>query len=73
MDCKNIILDSGSGHTKMGWSNQTIPEASYPSVVGRPLLRSNTVVDGVIIKVKIKFNFPGCHGRPRCPQGPVCA
>lgn len=46
-----LVLDTGSGHTKIGWSNQTFPELTYPSVVGRPILRTTTEVDGIEIKV----------------------
>lgn len=46
-----LVLDTGSGHTKIGWSTQTFPELTYPSVVGRPILRTTTEVDGIEIKV----------------------
>jgi actin-related protein len=46
-----VVLDCGSGNTKMGWGHQTIPELIYPTVVGRPMLRKKTTVDGIEIKV----------------------
>jgi actin-related protein 2 len=48
---KNLILDVGSGHTKIGWSDRTFPDLTYPSVVGRPILRTKAMVDGIEIKV----------------------
>jgi actin-related protein 2 len=50
MQSKSIVLDTGSGHTKIGWSTQTIPQATYPSVVGRPLLRTRSRIEGIKIK-----------------------
>lgn len=46
-----VVLDCGSGTTKMGYGHQTIPELIYPTVVGRPMLRKKTTVDGIEIKV----------------------
>ena len=46
-----VVLDCGSGNTKMGWGHQTIPELNYPTVVGRPILRKKTTPDGIQIKV----------------------
>jgi len=47
---KTIVLDAGSGHTKIGWADSDIPQLIYASVVGRPLLRGNSKVDGLEIK-----------------------
>lgn len=52
-----MVLDTGSGHTKIGWSTQTFPDLTYPSVVGRPILRTETEVEGIKIKVTSKYDF----------------
>lgn len=57
MENNKLVLDTGSGHTKIGWSTQTFPDLTYPSVVGRPILRTETEVDGIQIKVKRSKNI----------------
>ena len=59
-----VILDVGSGHTKVGWSNQTLPELTYPSVVGRPILRTTNEIDGIEIKVRT-------HNTPKEAKTPL--
>lgn len=50
-----LVLDCGSGHTKIGWSHQTFPEETYSTVIGRPILRTKSTPDGIEIKVKIIY------------------
>lgn len=40
---KAIVLDSGSGSIKCGWSGANFPVAVFPTVVGRPVLRAGAI------------------------------
>ena len=40
-----IVLDNGSGYLKAGYSNQSSPEISIPSLVGREILRYGEKID----------------------------
>lgn len=45
------VLDGGTGFLKVGYAAQNFPEHQYPSIVGRPILRSEERTDNdVIIK-----------------------
>jgi actin-related protein len=56
MENKNVlVLDCGSGHTKIGWSYQTFPELTYSTVIGRPILRTKSTPDGM--EIKVNFNI----------------
>jgi actin-related protein 2 len=35
-----IVLDGGTGFLKAGYAGQNFPDFQYPSIVGRPILRS---------------------------------
>ncbi|KAG9540813.1 hypothetical protein KCU79_g18894, partial [Aureobasidium melanogenum] len=35
-----IVLDGGTGFLKAGYAGQNFPEQQYPSIVGRPILRT---------------------------------
>ncbi|KAF3033467.1 Arp2/3 complex subunit, actin nucleation center [Didymella keratinophila] len=35
-----IVLDGGTGFLKVGYAGQNFPEHQYPSIVGRPILRT---------------------------------
>ncbi|KAL9479557.1 hypothetical protein ACSS6W_004343 [Trichoderma asperelloides] len=46
-----IVLDGGTGFLKVGYAAQNFPEHQYPSIVGRPILRSEERTDNdVVIK-----------------------
>lgn len=45
-----IVLDGGTGFLKVGYAGQNFPEFQYPSIVGRPILRSEEKGDATIIK-----------------------
>ncbi|TGO29724.1 hypothetical protein BPAE_0012g00790 [Botrytis paeoniae] len=46
-----IVLDGGTGFLKVGYAAQNFPEFQYPSIVGRPILRSEEKGDdGMVIK-----------------------
>lgn len=36
-----IVCDNGSGFLKMGYAGDDFPRYTIPSIVGRPMLRSN--------------------------------
>ncbi len=45
-----VICDNGSGFLKMGYAGENFPRFSIPSIVGRPLLRSNQKVGDIELK-----------------------
>lgn len=46
-----LVLDGGTGFLKVGYAAQNFPEHQYPSIVGRPILRSEEQTDSdVVIK-----------------------
>jgi actin-related protein 2 len=49
VDFTKIICDNGTGYLKLGYAGDNFPRFTIPSIVGRPLLRSNQNVDGVAL------------------------
>ncbi|KCV71634.1 actin-like protein 2-A [Fonticula alba] len=45
-----IVCDNGTGFVKCGYAGSNFPEAVFPSLVGRPMLRAEEKVEGVEIK-----------------------
>ena len=45
-----IILDNGSGYLKTGFSTDSIPSHTIPSLVGRPMLRYEEHIENFQIK-----------------------
>ena len=46
-----LVLDGGTGFLKVGYAGQNFPEHQFPSLVGRPILRSEEKTDSdVVIK-----------------------
>lgn len=45
-----LVLDSGTGYIKIGWANETFPYSTYPSMVGRPILRAKSKYRDIDIK-----------------------
>ena len=46
-----VVLDGGTGFLKVGYAAQNFPEHQFPSIVGRPILRSEEKTDAdVVIK-----------------------
>lgn len=43
-----IVCDNGTGFVKCGYAGQNFPSAIFPSMVGRPLLRAEEVIDETI-------------------------
>lgn len=51
MDSRKVVVcDNGTGFVKCGFAGTNFPEAIFPSMVGRPILRSEEKVDNVEIK-----------------------
>lgn len=47
---KILVVDNGSGFVKCGYAGTNFPEHIFPSVVGRPIIRSGTRVGDIEIK-----------------------
>lgn len=45
-----IISDNGSGYVKLGYGGDSFPRHIFPSIVGRPVLKSNQQVGEVELK-----------------------
>ncbi|KAI9705059.1 MAG: Arp2/3 complex subunit, actin nucleation center [Candelina mexicana] len=45
-----IVLDGGTGFLKVGYAAQNFPEHEYPSIVGRPILRSEERAGDIVVK-----------------------
>ena len=47
-----VICDTGTGMIKAGFAGQQTPSVTFPTLVGRPMLRSSEgLVDGLCIRV----------------------
>nr|BAN39721.1 actin-like protein, putative [Entamoeba histolytica] len=45
-----LVVDNGTGFVKCGFAGENFPTAIFPSMIGRPLLRSEEKIGGVEIK-----------------------
>ncbi|KAL7722231.1 Actin-related protein 2 [Entamoeba marina] len=45
-----LVVDNGTGFVKCGYAGENFPTSIFPSMVGRPLLRSEETIGGVEIK-----------------------
>ncbi|MCJ1462628.1 Arp2/3 complex subunit, actin nucleation center [Pseudocyphellaria aurata] len=45
-----IVLDGGTGFLKVGYAAQNFPEHQYPSIVGRPILRSEEKAGDIVVR-----------------------
>ncbi|KAL9121055.1 MAG: hypothetical protein Q9187_002383 [Circinaria calcarea] len=45
-----IVLDGGTGFLKVGYAAQNFPEHQFPSIVGRPILRSEERAGDIVVK-----------------------
>ena len=52
-----LICDTGTGYLKMGWSNETFPTCVMPSLIGRPLMRYESKINGIELKVQFFLLF----------------
>jgi len=46
----NIVCDNGTGFVKCGFAGANFPTSIFPSLVGRPVLRSEEKVENIVIK-----------------------
>ena len=51
MDNRPIVCDTGTGYLKIGWAGDNFPSHSFPTMVGRPMLRYDEKIEGVELKV----------------------
>lgn len=51
MDTRPIVCDTGTGYLKIGWAGDNFPSYSFPTMVGRPMLRFDEKIEGVELKV----------------------
>jgi len=70
-----VVCDNGTGFVKCGFAGSQFPKAIFPSMVGRPVLRSDEKIQGVQIKdimvgddaskarQNLKINLPMENGR----------
>ena len=47
---KVLVCDNGTGFVKCGYAGTNFPEHIFPSMVGRPMLRSSAKVGDIEIK-----------------------
>jgi len=47
---KVIVCDNGTGFVKCGFAGANFPASIFPSMVGRPMLRSEEKIDNVQLK-----------------------
>jgi actin-related protein len=45
-----IVLDGGTGFLKVGYAAQNFPEHQFPSIVGRPILRTEEQAGDIVVK-----------------------
>lgn len=50
VDMNTIVCDNGSGFLKMGYAGDNFPRFTIPSIVGRPMLRSNQTIGDLELK-----------------------
>lgn len=46
-----IVVDNGTGFVKCGFAGAQFPKFTFPSLVGRPLIRAAQRIDDIEIKV----------------------
>ena len=52
-----VVCDNGTGFVKCGYAGNNFPQHVFPSLVGRPIIRSTNKNDSLEIKVSICANF----------------
>jgi actin-related protein 2 len=45
-----VVCDNGTGYLKMGYAGDSFPRYSIPSIVGRPMLRSDQKIGDLELK-----------------------
>ena len=51
---KVIVCDNGTGFVKCGIAGANFPAHIFPSLVGRPILRSSTKIGNIELKVCVQ-------------------
>jgi actin-related protein 2 len=46
MSTRVVVCDNGTGYVKCGFSGTNFPEAIFPAVLGRPMLRADETLEG---------------------------
>lgn len=49
---KIVVCDNGTGFVKCGFAGSNFPEHIFPSLVGRPILRSSARINNIEVKMK---------------------
>ena len=60
-----VVCDNGTGFVKCGYAGSNFPAHIFPSLVGRPVLRSKTKIGDIEIKVRCWGEGGGGRGRGR--------
>lgn len=48
-----IVLDNGTGYVKAGFAGDNLPRFSFPSIIGRPVLRAEEEdIGDITLKVR---------------------
>ena len=47
-----VVCDNGTGFVKCGFAGSNFPAHIFPSLVGRPILRSQAKIGNIEIKVR---------------------
>ena len=58
-----VVCDNGTGFVKCGFAGQNFPAHIFPSLVGRPILRSSAKVGNIEIKVRAAAEMNSRHLR----------
>uniref|UniRef100_A0A9J8A4T5 Zgc:101810 n=2 Tax=Cyprinus carpio TaxID=7962 RepID=A0A9J8A4T5_CYPCA len=53
---KVVVCDNGTGFVKCGFAGSNFPDHIFPALVGRPIIRSDTKVGNIEIKVNAFLN-----------------
>ena len=64
---KVIVCDNGTGFVKCGYAGSNFPAHIFPSLVGRPILRSSAKIGNIEIKVGVPCRPRG--GRKKTKRG----
>ena len=57
MENKPIVCDTGTGYLKIGYAGDNFPAHSFPTMVGRPMLRYDEKIEGIELKVQRFINY----------------
>jgi actin-related protein 2 len=75
VDENKIVCDNGTGYLKMGFAGDSFPRYNVPTIVGRPMLRSNQSIGDVELRdimfgdeaspyrALLDITYPVAHGK----------